>query len=231
VRLLALIPARAGSKGLPGKNTRALAGQSLIERAVRCAHESKVVDRVVLTTDDPHAAEIARRCGADVPFPRPAELAGDSSPMFDVVAHALGELMRGGYQCDAVLLLQPTSPLREPRHIKRAVELLPGKDSVCSVVPLPATHNPYYVMRIREDGALDNFLADGKRYTRRQDVPPAYVRDGTIYLTAVETITQHKSLYGAHCQPLILSPEESLSIDTLEDWNSAEARISARVNG
>jgi CMP-N-acetylneuraminic acid synthetase len=151
--------------------------------------------------------------------------------MFDVVVHALSELARGGYDCDAVLLLQPTSPLREPRHIARALALLPGKASVCSVVPLPSTHNPYYVMRIRDDGALDNFLADGKRYTRRQDVPPAYVRDGTIYLTAIETITRYKSLYGPHCEPLILSPEESLSIDTLEDWKMAEARLSSRTNG
>ena len=197
VRVLALIPARGGSKGLPGNNTRPLAGQSLIERATRCARQSGVVDRIVLSTDDPEAAAIARGCGADVPFMRPAALASDSAPMFDVVTHALDELARGGYIPDALLLLQPTSPLRQPRHITRALELLPGNDAVCSVVPLPPTHNPYYVMRIREDGALDNFLADGKRFTRRQDVPAAYVRDGTIYLSAIATIREQKSLYGA----------------------------------
>jgi CMP-N,N'-diacetyllegionaminic acid synthase len=229
VRILGLIPARGGSKGVPGKNTRPLAGRSLTARAIDCARASGVVDRIVVSTDDPAAAAIARDNGVDVPFMRPAHLATDFTPMFEVITHALEELARAGYRPDALLLLQPTSPFREPRHITRAATLLANNDSVCSVIPLDPTHNPYSVMRIREDGALDFFLEEGRRYTRRQDMPPAYVREGTIYLARIATIEQQRSLYGALCKPMILTPEESLSIDTLEDWNLAEARLSSRA--
>lgn len=229
MRVVGLIPARGGSKGVPGKNTRPLAGRSLIARTIDCARASGAVDRIVVSSDDPAAAAIARENGVDVPFMRPAHLATDSTPMFDVITHALDELARTGYRPDALLLLQPTSPFRQPHHITRAAAILGDNDSVCSVIPLESTHNPYSVMRIRDDGSLDFFLADGRRFTRRQDMPPAYVREGTIYLASLKTIEEQKSLYGERCRPMILSPEESLSIDTPEDWNLAEVRLSSRA--
>jgi len=227
MKILGVIPARRGSKGVPDKNTRPLAGKSLIERAYRCAVEAEVLDRILLSSDDPAAAEIARRIGLEVPFLRPADLAGDDTAMIDVVIHALGILRSGGYAPDAVLLLQPTSPLRRPEHIQRAVELLGGFDSVCSVVPLPKTLCPHYVMRIQGDGLLESFLPDGPRYTRRQDVPQAYVREGTVYLTKVPVLLSRRSFYGDRCCPLIIDENESLSIDTESDWLAACRRIEA----
>ena len=225
MKVLGLIPARRGSKGLPGKNTRLLAGASLIERAFRTAAASRALDRIILSTDDPAAADIARACGLDIPFERPAELAADSSGMLEVVEHALESLARTGYRPDAVLILQPTSPLRTPQHIIDAVAALDGYTSVCSVVPLPPTHNPHYVMRKRADGCLDFFMPEGSRVTRRQDAPQAYVRDGTIYLTDTDVVLRGRSLYGDRCRPMILSSDESLSIDSMEDWEAATQRL------
>jgi len=227
IKILGVIPARRGSKGVRNKNVRPLAGKSLIERTHECAVQAGVLDRVVLSTDDPAAMKIAQRIGLEAPFCRPAELAGDETPMIDVVIHALDTLEAGGYMPDAVLLLQPTSPLRKPEHIRQAVGLLDGYDSVCSVVPLPKTHCPHHVMRIRDNATLDYFLPEGARYTRRQDVPQAYVREGTVYLTRVGVLRCRRSFYGDRCRPMVLDESESLSIDNESDWLAACRRLEA----
>jgi N-acylneuraminate cytidylyltransferase len=225
VKLLALIPARGGSKGIPGKNTTPLAGKSLIQRAFECAIASRVVDRTIISTDDPAIAATARECGLEVPFLRPAEYARDSSPMIDVALHALGALQHTGYMPDALLLLQPTSPLRQPAHLQTAVQLLADNDAVCSVTPVPKDLCPHYVMKIGQEGFLDYFLADGPCYTRRQDVPQAYRRDGTIFLTRVSVLLGRRSFYGTRCVPLVLRPDESLNVDEPADWLEAERRL------
>src|SRR5262245_55729709 len=128
MKLLGLIPARGGSKGVPGKNLRPLAGKSLVQRAYECAVASGVVDRVVLSTDDPRIAAAAREFGLEAPFIRPAEFARDESPMMDVILHALGALRETGYLPDALLLLQPTAPLRRPAHLQPGVRA-PGANA------------------------------------------------------------------------------------------------------
>jgi len=231
MKILGIIPARAGSKGLPGKNTKALLGSSLIERAFATAKSASCLDRIVLSSNDAEAIRIARQCGLEIPVERPAHLSTDDSAMLPVVEHMLAELGRQNYQPDAVMLLQPTSPLRSAAHIQAAVAALTEKySSVCSVVALPRVHSPYYVMKVREDGCLDYFLPQGAAITRRQDAPPAYVRDGTVYLTRVRTLVDEHSFYGSCCRPLILNEGESLSIDTPADWQEAECRLSARTS-
>lgn len=225
MKILGLIPARAGSKGIPSKNTRPLAGKSLVQRAIECGRASGVLDEILLSTDDPNALEIAKSCGLEVPFPRPPELAEDTTAMIDVVLHALYQLAVLGRMYDAVLVLQPTSPLRKPKHIRRAVELLGDNDAVCSVVALPRDLCPHYVMRITPEGYLDYFLPEGRNITRRQDVPPAYRREGTIFLTTTRTLRDARSFYGDRCVPMRIAPEESLNIDTPEEWAAAEARL------
>ena len=230
VRVLGLIPARGGSKGVPGKNLHPLAGKSLVRRAHECALEAGVLDRVVLSTDDPRIAEAARAGGLEVPFLRPEALAGDATPMIDVVLHALAAFAAKGYRPDAVMLLQPTSPLRRPGHVREAVRLLEesGADAVCSVVAVPPELRPHYVMRIRDDGSLDYFLPEGRLYRRRQDVPPAYRRDGTVYLARTATLERFRDFYGERCVPLFVDPEDSLSIDDPAQWADAERRVAAR---
>ena len=227
--VLGLVPARAGSKGVPGKNIRPLAGRPLLAYTADAATASGVCDRVVLSTDAAEIADCGRTLGLDVPFLRPAALAQDETPMLAVVEHALDELARAGWQPDIVVLLQPTSPLRTPRHIAAAVDLLrrSGADSVVTVVQLSPHLSPDYVMRI-DDGRLRPFLAEGAGVVRRQDARAAYVRDGTVYAFLTETVRRSGTIYGDDCRPLLIDPAESLSIDTEADWAAAERALAAR---
>ncbi len=226
MKVLGLVPARAGSKGLPGKNTRLLHGQSLLAYAAAAARASGVVDRVVLSTDGDAIAEAGRACGLDVPFLRPAGLAGDETPMLPVIEHAVSTLAEAGWEADIIVLLQPTSPLRRGEHIRRSVELLreTGADSVVSVVELPRHLSPDYVMRV-EDGRLVPFLPEGARVTRRQDARVACVRDGTVYTFWRRTLADQHSIYGRDCRPMVVPADESLTIDTPADWAEAERRL------
>jgi CMP-N-acetylneuraminic acid synthetase len=229
--VLALIPARGGSKGLPDKNLKRLVGQSLIERAAIAARESGVVDRIVLSTDSPAIADEGRRSGVEVPFMRPPALAADDTPMAPVITHAVEALQAEGWSPAIVLLLQPTSPLRQPRHLRDAVDRLrdSGADSVVSVVEVPRHLSPDYVMKV-EAGELKPFLPEGERVTRRQDARVAYLRDGTVYAFWTDTLmVHHGSIYGAHCLPLVIPAEESVTIDTPEDWMAAEQRLLSRA--
>jgi CMP-N-acetylneuraminic acid synthetase len=225
-QVLGLVPARAGSKDVPGKNTRLLAGRPLLEYTARAARESGVLHRVVLSTDSEEIAECGRRVGLDVPFMRPAALAQDDTPMQPVVEHALDELRRQGWEPEIIVLLQPTSPLRTPAHIRAAVERLhrTAADSVVSVVAVPQHLSPDYVMRV-EDGRLRPFLPQSVRVTRRQDARPAYVRDGTVYAFRTASLRRFGSIYGDDCRPLVLDAGESLSIDTAADWAAAERAL------
>jgi CMP-N-acetylneuraminic acid synthetase len=224
--VLAVVPARAGSKGLPGKNERPLAGTPLVARAAEAARASGVVDRTVLSTDSERIAELGRAAGLEVPFLRPAELATDETPMQPVIEHAVTELGREGYRPDIVLVLQPTAPLRTGEHVARAVALLEetGADSVVSVVEIPRHLSPHYAMRVA-DGRLRPFLPEGASVTRRQDVEPAYTRDGTVYAVRRDVLLERHDLYGDDCRPLLLDASESVNIDTAEDWAEAERRL------
>jgi CMP-N-acetylneuraminic acid synthetase len=222
--VLAVVPARGGSKGVPGKNERPLAGRTLVERAADAARDSGVVDRCVLSTDSEQIAEIGRRAGIDVPFLRPAELAGDETPMQPVIEHAVLTLERDGYRPDVVLVLQPTAPLRTGAQLRDAVSLLAetGADSVVSVVEIPRHFAPHYAMRI-EGERLRPFLTEGASVTRRQDVEPAYSRDGTVYAVRRDVLVLEHDLYGSDCRPLVLPAGASVNIDTPEDWAAAES--------
>lgn len=228
-KVLGLVPARGGSKGVPGKNTRLLVGRPLLEYTARAAFDSAVIDRVVLSTDSGTIAECGRRLGLEVPFVRPAALAQDDTPMLAVIEHVLNELHRQAWQPDIVVLLQPTSPLRTPGHIRAAVELLraSGADSVVTVVAVPLHLSPDYVMRI-EAGRLRPFLADGVRVARRQDARQAFARDGTVYAFRAETVRRFGTIYGEDCRPLLIDAAESLSIDTAGDWAAAERALAGR---
>lgn len=228
-RVLGIVPARAGSKGVPGKNIRPLAGRPLLEYAAQVATAAGVFDRVILSTDSTEIADVGRGAGLEVPFLRPAALAQDDTPMLPVLQHALSALAADGWIPDIIVLLQPTSPLRRPDHIRSAVRLLQetGADSIVSVVELPRHLSPDYVMRI-EDGTLRPFLPDGLRVTRRQDARAAYVRDGTVYAFRRDTLERFGDIYGSDCRPLLLPAAESLTIDSWDDWQAAERLLTER---
>jgi len=227
--VLGIVPARGGSKGVPGKNVRPLAGHTLLEYTARAARESGVLDRVILSTDAPAIADAGRLAGLEVPFMRPAALAADDTPMLPVVQHALDSLARGGWSPDIVVLLQPTSPLRQADHIRDAVTTLreTKSDSVVTVVEVPRHLSPDYVMRI-DEGRLQPFLPEGARLTRRQDARRAYSRDGTVYAFWRATIEKHGGIYGDDCRPLLIEAHQSLSIDSPADWDAAERLLAGR---
>jgi N-acylneuraminate cytidylyltransferase len=225
-RVLGLVPARRGSKGVPGKNVRLLGGQPLVAHVAAVARESGVIDRVVLSTDADDIADAGLRAGLDVPFMRPSSLAADDTPMLPVIQHAVASLASTGWDAEIVVLLQPTSPLRTSAHIRDAVTLLreSGADSVVTVVELPRHLSPDYVMRI-DEGRLRPFLPEGARVTRRQDARAAYSRDGTVYACWRRTLDRFGDIYGDDCRPLVIAAAESLSIDSPADWDEAERRL------
>jgi CMP-N,N'-diacetyllegionaminic acid synthase len=227
--VIALVPARSGSKGVPGKNFRRLGGAPLFEHAVRCAREAGIPARYVFVSTD---AEIPDEPVLDIAYnvkQRPAELAQDDTPMPAVVQHALQQIP--GQPDDIIVLLQPTQPLRKPEHVQAAIALLreSGADSVVSVVALPLTHGPQMVSWI-EAGRLTPYI-DGcsgcgkwEYPACRQETRQFYIRDGTVYAFYRKTVDQHGTIYGQDVRPLIIPPEDTCELDTEQDWAALEAR-------
>jgi CMP-N,N'-diacetyllegionaminic acid synthase len=223
VRVLGIVPARGGSKAIPNKNIRELAGRPLLAYTVDAVRRSTCIDRAVLTTDSEEIARVGRALGLEVPFIRPSELARDDTPMQPTIEHAVGQLEAGGWRPDLVLILQPTAPLRRGEHIRQAVDLLieSNASSVVSVVEIPRHFAPQYAMRVKGN-RLVPYLPDGGRITRRQDVEPAYSRDGTVYAVRRNVLMEEHDLYGPDCLPLVLPSDESINLDTPADWERAE---------
>lgn len=230
-KVLAVIPARGGSKGVPHKNIRLVGGKPLIAWTIECALAARhLFHRIVVSTDDPQTADIARSYGAEVPFMRPDDLAADKSPTLPVLQHAVGFVERqDGLTLDWVMLLQPTAPLRSVADLEASLELAlaGGSDSVISVVQVFDVH-PILMKRI-EDGMLLPFCMEEKEGTRRQDYdPPAYMRNGAIYLSRRQAIMEQNSIWGRSIKPYVMPEERSLSIDTEEHLKLADLALSGR---
>lgn len=228
--VLALIPARGGSKSIPRKNIALLAGRSLISYAIEAARNSESVGRVIVSTDDEEIASVAKAEGAEVPFLRPPALAEDSTLILPVIRHLLESLgNESGYRPWAVALLQPTSPLRKPAHVDGAVALLreTGADSVVSVVDVPHNFNPVSLLRI-EGGRLVPYLkGEGNRVLRRQDKPVVYARNGPVVLVSrYKTLMEKNELYGEDCRPYHMDDKHSIDIDGPDDLAMAEIILS-----
>ena len=226
--VLALIPARGGSKGIPRKNLRKLAGLSLVEHSIRHALESKSVDRVMVSTDDPEIANVALKAGAEVPLLRPAELAGDEVLDLPVFVHALQHLeCAENYKPELVVHLRPTAPFRKPEWIDQCVELLRTDRNASSVrsVSLVQQH-PYRVFRINEgSGFLDPIMRNEHEFPyllRRQDLPEMYLYNCVIDVTRRSTILGNRSMTGDAIKPFIMHPSEVVDIDTPRDLMVAE---------
>ncbi|NOT62414.1 MAG: acylneuraminate cytidylyltransferase family protein [Acidobacteria bacterium] len=228
MRVLGLIPARGGSKGVPRKNIKPLAGQPLLAYTAEAALTAQHLSRVVLSTDDEEIAEVGRACGLDVPFLRPAELAQDTTPTLPVVQHALRWLMEQGDSFDAVCLLQPTNPLRRAADIDACIALLIEQraDTVFTMLPVPADHNPHWVYFKSEGGALRLATGEATPIQRRQLLPPAFHREGSVYVTRTEIVLEQNSLYGARTLGFEIAPSRSVNIDTPDDWAKAERLLS-----
>lgn len=227
MRVLGIVPARGGSKGIPGKNVRLLGGKPLLAWTAEAALAARRLSRVVLTTDDERIAEVGRGCGLEVPFLRPAELAQDDTPTLPVLRHAVAELEKTGDRFDAVCLLQPTSPLRRAGDIDGCIELLETEDldAVASVLPVPVEHNPHWVYFRDGDGLLRLATGEEQPIPRRQELPPAFHRDGAVYVTRRDVLMEGNSLYGRRLGGYLveaLADTRSVNLDTPADWERAE---------
>jgi CMP-N,N'-diacetyllegionaminic acid synthase len=221
--VLAVIPARGGSKGVPGKNIRPLAGRPLLSWTIDAAQAAATPMRVIVSTDADDIAEVASRCGAEVPMRRPPELAQDDTAGVDPILHAVEWLDRiERYRPDLVIVLQPTSPLRTAADIDAAVHLLRerGAGAVVSVAPTP--HHPAWMKRVTPDGELVDAFSSPDTLTVRQRLAPVYVINGAIYLVARDVLVERRSLYAAHTYAYVMPRERSIDIDTLWDFDLAE---------
>lgn len=220
VRLLALIPARGGSKGIPRKNIRELHGKPLLAWSIEAARRSASVSRVMVSTEDPEIAEVSTTWGAEVPFLRPAELARDDTPGIAPVLHALGELP----EFDWVLLLQPTSPLRTAADIDGIVRFCQERSAPAAVSVCEATNHPWWVYRQDPAGRLHPFV-EGVNAARRQDLPPAFVLNGALYLARRDWLLEQRSFMGEQTLGYEMPSERSIDIDTPMDWMLAELML------
>lgn len=232
-KILAVIPARGGSKGVARKNVRPICGKPLIVYTIETALAARhILDRIIVSTDDEEIAAIARQSGADVPFMRPPELAGDQTPTLPVLQHAVNFIETAeDLTLDWVLLLQPTTPLRIVEDIETSINLTRQNrcDSVISVVQVFAEH-PIFMKRI-ENNRLLAYCLEEKEGTRRQDIgPPAYMKNGAIYLTRRDVLMENDSIWGNVIQPYVMPPERSVNIDNEIDLKLAEVLISQRIN-
>jgi N-acylneuraminate cytidylyltransferase len=227
IEVLAVVPARRGSKSISGKNIRPFAGHPLLAYSVAAGLQARQVSRVIVSTDDPAAAEVARRYGAEVPFLRPESLAQDDTPDLPLFEHALTWLDREeGYRPEVVVQLRPTSPMRPPDCVDAAIEILlahPRADSVRGVVP--AAQNPYKMWRMSDDGSLVPILRDGfaEPYNMpRQSLPQTYWQTGHIDAIRTTAILHKHSMSGEVIYPLLLDARYAVDIDTPRDWERAE---------
>ncbi len=227
--ILAIIPARGGSKGLPGKNIRPLAGKPLLAWTIEAARASGVIDEIVVSTDSPEIAAVATTYGCAPPFLRPAALAGDNSPTMAALFHTLDwYAQQQGRRFDLVLLLQPTSPLRQAADILAAVELLRHRE-VASVVSLcPVDHHPLWSNTLPPDHSLEHFLRP-EAQRPRQELPPSYRLNGAIYLARTDWLRERGSFLGPGAYALIMSREGSVDIDDETDFLLAEILVQRRL--
>lgn len=222
---LGLILARGGSKGLPGKNIRPLAGKPLIAWTIEAARQCPEIDRLVLSTDDHEIATVAQAWGCDVPFLRPAALATDEAKAIDVVFHALAAV---GGSFERVVLLQPTSPLRLTGDITACARLCEGADRPAGISVCAAVESPYWMFTLSRDGSLNKIVPDAGLPLRRQELPPAFLVNGAVYAAWVPWLRQHSTFLGPGVRAHVMPPERSIDIDTLEDFKTAEQLIAGR---
>jgi len=227
--ILAIIPARAGSKGVPRKNTCPVGGAPLIAWTWRAALAAGSVERVVVSTDDPEIAALAGAAGVDAPFLRPTRLASDTASAFVVAEHALGWLAEAeGYRPDVVLWLQPTSPLRTADDIESALALLHQSDASAVVGVCEAEHHPFWSVSIDADGVLHPLVAQAAGGTRRQDLPKAYRVNGAIYAIKRHVLLEQQTFDPEPTLGYVMPAERSIDVDSPWDLHVADLVLKDR---
>ena len=238
MNILAIIPARGGSKSIPGKNIKLLCGKPLIAWTIEEAKKSSRLSRIIVSTDDKEIAEIAKQYGAEVPFLRPKEISGDLSTDVEFLTHALDFLKtREKYEPDIVIRLPPTSPLRTAAHIDKGVETLLADSEADAARPITeASKHPYKMWKIGNDARfLEPFLSmaitgmDEPYNGPRQLLPKVFIHTGALDVMRIQTIREMKSTSGKKLAYFFMNPEDSVNIDQLIDFELAELLMKKRI--
>jgi CMP-N,N'-diacetyllegionaminic acid synthase len=232
MKVLGIIPARGGSKGIKNKNIVPILGKPLLAYTVEPAKASKRLTRVVLSTDDEEIAKVGRSLGLDVPFMRPPELARDDTPTLPVLQDVVRRLEAAGEHYDAICLLQPTNPLRTVEIIDGCLELFESSnaDSVITVLSIPHKYNPHWAFEPTADGSLRLATGEATIIPRRQELPAAYHREGSVYVTKTEVLMQGNSLYGKRIFGFPVDEKNSVNIDGPEDLALAENLLRTQIS-
>lgn len=223
MRILGIIPARGGSKGIPGKNIKYLGDKPLLAYTIEATLKSKLLIRSILSSDSEEIIAKGKKLLVEVPFVRPAEFAKDDTASIEVVKHALSFFAKENIQFDAVCILQPTTPFRREGLIDEAINKFQSEnfDSLVSVREVPHEFNPHWTFE-EEDGKLKIATGEKQIISRRQELPKAFHRDGAIYLTKTEVILIQNSLYGDKIGYVVNSASDYVNLDTQADWEKAE---------
>lgn len=222
-RLLCSIAARGGSKGVPGKNLRPFLGKPLIAWTIESALGSRCLDEVMVTTDSPEIAEVAKRHGASVPFLRPAELATDTAPPAYSFAHALRYYQDQGVQFDYLVVLQTTTPLRISEDIDGAIDFLFEKQADAVIAVCEMEHTPYWSNTLPEDRSMAHFVRETAKFKQRQELPPYYRINGAVYIARVDRFLEGTTVFlDDNIYAYIMPRERSVDIDSELDLRFAE---------
>lgn len=224
MRVLAVIPARGGSKGVPGKNIKLLGNKPLLQYTAESALESRSITKVILSTDSEEIAKVGIQIGLEVPFIRPSILAQDTTPTIEVLQHAIKFYEDQYVFFDLVCILQPTTPFRQKGFIDKAIEKFSHSniDTLISVLEVPHQFNPHWVFEEKEKDVLRIATGDETIIPRRQDLPKSFYRDGSIYLIKKDLIVRDNTLFGEKIGYIESEKNNFVNIDTLGDWLIAE---------
>ncbi len=232
MKTIALIPARGGSKGLSDKNIRSMAGKPLIAFSIEEAKKCKYLDRIVVSTDSEQIARVAKKYGAETPFLRPKKLAKDNSPTIDAILHALDWFEKKGETFDLLVLLEPTSPLREGKDITKPIEILlqnPEAKAIVGIAKLESAHPEFNVV-LNKKGFIRKWSGGGSdfRVLRRQELADVYFFEGSIYVSYVKTLKEKRSFYHDKTLGYVVPRYKSLEVDDIYDLTMAEAIVKYR---
>jgi len=220
-KIIAIIPARGGSKGIPNKNIKVICGKPLISWTIKEAKKCRLLDKIVVTTDSTRIADISVRCGAQVPFLRPKYLASDSSSMLPVVLHVLDFFEKNKEPYDIYVLLQPTSPLRSYKDIAGSIKSLFKKDADTVVSVTEASCHPFWMNTIPNNGSMRGFLNPAAKNKNRQDLPRYFQVNGAVKAGFINSLKEHKGFFTEKTYAYVMPKERSVDIDNKIDFDFA----------
>ena len=225
--VVAVIPARGGSKGLPGKHLLEAGGKPVIAWSIEGAQASRHIDRLILSSEDAEIIGVARRWGCEVPFVRPADLAGDTAKIEDALIHALDAL---GNEYDYLVLLQATSPLRAAEDIDACLDMCARTNApACVSVTLPEK-SPYWMYRVGDDGRMQRLLEEGAEFHRRQDLPPVYGVNGAVYVAEVPWFRENRTFLHPETRAHVMPSERAVDLDEPRDFVLLKAMLGKEQN-